>query len=270
MSTCTYCGQDGRLTREHILPSFIYKYQYTIGNGKTAGWREKPQKIIEGEVVIKDVCENCNNVVLGEMDAYVKNMLERSGVFTKCFIKQDMIIDYNYGLLSRWLLKLAFNSSRASGKQLGVFDKFKNIILGEESDFSGFVITAGLFKPLKLTSEQQSKFGEHLGADYAGYVNPFFSRISFPQYDLPGTFIKQIVIGALIFHVVVFKNELSREHRKDLTKEYLNMCKGMTLIRKNKSQVTIIQTPLTFIDSMQSHMLRPEVEPHLERLLKNI
>jgi len=270
MSICTYCGQEGRLTREHILPSFVYNYQYSIGKGKTSGWREKPQRIVEGEAVIKDVCERCNNVVLSELDAHVKNLLEKAGLFTKCFLKEYVTIDYNYNLLSRWLLKVAFNSSRASGRQLRVFDKFKNVILGKSSDFSEFVISAGLFKPLKLTPEQKEEYGKYLDVDPSGYVNPFFPRISWSESELLEISVKQIVIGAFIFHVVVFENGLPRERRKQLAREYLNICEGMTLIRKNKSQAKIIQTQLTFIDSMQHHMLRPEVEPHLAKLLKGV
>jgi hypothetical protein len=109
MSTCIYCGQEGKMTREHILPSFIYEYQYSTASGKTIGWQEKSKKMISVEAKIKDVCFHCNNVVLCNLDGYVKNMLERSGFFTECFLKEKVNIDYNYSLLSRWLLKVAFN-----------------------------------------------------------------------------------------------------------------------------------------------------------------
>ncbi len=45
----------------------------------------KIKKMISGEAKIKDVCFHCNNVVLCNLDGYVKNMLERSGFFTECF-----------------------------------------------------------------------------------------------------------------------------------------------------------------------------------------
>ncbi|EDX6482754.1 TPA: hypothetical protein N2F35_001341 [Salmonella enterica] len=268
MSLCVYCGQEGKVTREHILPAFIYEYQYNIGSGKMIGWQEKPKKLIYGEAKIKDVCTHCNVVILCELDGYVKNLLEKSGFFTENFSQKNVNIRYNYSLLSRWLLKVAFNSSRASDNKLFFFDKYKNIILGKTKDFSNFAMSAGLFKPLKLTAIEIIKYGKALKADSFGYVNPFIGRVSEIKFNSPEFSVKQIVIGALILHIIAFKDNLSREDKKKIIKEYLNKCKGMTLIRKNKSQINIVQTPLTFMDSMQHYMLHPDVEPQLEELLK--
>jgi hypothetical protein len=254
------------MTREHILPSFIYEYQYSTGSGKTIGWQEKPQKIISGEAKIKDVCSHCNSVVLCELDGYAKNILEQSGFFTQCFLKEHVNINYNYSLLSRWLLKVAFNSSRASEKKLFFFDKYKDVILGKSSDFSGFAISAGLFKPLKLTALEIEKYGHQLEVDPSGYANPFFGRISWGDFESSEYSVKQIVIGAAIFHIIAFNGDLLRGRKKILIKEYLKICKGMTLIRKNESKVNVIQTPITFLDSMKNHMLRPEVEPYMREL----
>ncbi|MNG70261.1 hypothetical protein D3C73_125720 [compost metagenome] len=197
-------------------------------------------------------------------------MLERSGFFTECFLKEQVNIDYNYSLLSRWLLKVAFNSSRASGKKLTFFDKYKDVILGKSSDLSGFAISAGLLKPLKLTTLEMEKYGHYLKIDPSGYVNPFFSRISWAELESSEYAVKQIIIGAAIFHVIAFKDDLLRARKKILINEYLEICKGMTLIRKNESKINVIKTPLTFIDSMKNHMLRPEVEPYLRELSKKL
>lgn len=268
MSICIYCGQEGKVTREHILPSFIYEYQYSTGSGKTIGWQEKPKKMISDEAKIKDVCSRCNNVILSELDNYAKNMLERSGFFSECFVKEQVKINYNYNLFSRWLLKVAFNSSRASEKKLNFFDKYKDVILGQSFDFSGFVISAGLLKPLKLTPAEIEKYEHHLRIDSSGYANPFFSRISWAEFESSECAVKQIVIGAAIFHIIAFKDDLIRTRKKNLIREYLDIFKGMNLIRKNESKINIIQTPLTFVDSMKHHMQRPEVEPYLRELSK--
>ncbi|QIZ51715.1 hypothetical protein DWG24_13600 [Dickeya zeae] len=269
MSVCIYCGQEGKVTREHILPSFIYKYQYSTSSEKTIGWQEKSKKIISDEAKIKDVCDHCNNVILSELDGYVKNMLEHSGFFTQCFLKEQVNINYNYSLISRWLLKVAFNSSRASEKKLDFFDKYKDIILGQDSDLSGFAISAGLLKPLKLTPSEVEKYGHDLNTDPSGYANPFFGRISWVEFESSECAVKQIVIGAAIFHIIAFNTDLLRARKKALIKEYLEVFKGMALIRKNESKINITQTPLTFIDSMKNHMLRREVEPYLIELSKN-
>ncbi|WP_155859047.1 hypothetical protein [Enterovibrio calviensis] len=255
------------MTREHILPSFVYKYQERNKKGKISGWREKPQKIVDGEAVIKDVCAECNNVVLGALDGHAKQVLEKAGVFTSNFKENKLYLEHNYNELSRWLLKVAYNSSRASGKHQGVFEKFKGFILGESSVPSQFIISAGLLKPLKLTNDQYHECGKDLDADEHRYVNPFYPRISWAPQTPTGFSVKQIVIGALVFHVVILNDSISRDERKRLIKQYFKRCKGMRLMRKNERKAKVSQIPLTFIDSMQHHMLRPEVEPHLAELL---
>ncbi|HCZ8407769.1 TPA: hypothetical protein O4D63_000093, partial [Proteus mirabilis] len=208
MSTCIYCGKDGKVTKEHILPSFIYEYQRSISHDKAVGWQEKAKKITGGEATIKDTCSDCNNVTLSQLDGYAKNLLKCSGFFTECFLKEQVKINYNYNLLSRWLLKVAFNSSRASGKQLTFFEKYTDIILGENTKLSGFVIFAGLLKPVKLTHQEIEKYSYFLKNSSSGYVNPFFGRISHLELGISEFAVKQIVIGAAIFHIISFKDNL--------------------------------------------------------------
>ncbi|WP_068717336.1 hypothetical protein [Vibrio tritonius] len=269
MAICIYCGQNKTLTREHIMPAFVYTYQYSISNSKCIGWREKAQKLLQQEAKIRDVCAHCNNVVLGAIDAHAKSALEKSGAFTPNFNKNAVDFEYDFNQYARWLLKVAFNSSRASGKQLGVFDQYKDLILDKSSDYSGFFITGGLLKPYKLTPQQISDVGQSLFADSSGYVNPFFSRISWAQ-NLPNDIsVKQIVIGAFVFHVVSYGQNISRVRKRELQKEYLKMCKGMAILNKGSCRTKLSQIPLTFVDSMGPHMLREEVKPHMDKLLTN-
>ncbi|EHK2856209.1 hypothetical protein J7X11_004706 [Vibrio parahaemolyticus] len=267
MAICIYCSQNKTLTREHIMPAFVYAYQDSISNSKSIGWREKAQKVLQGEAVIKDVCDHCNNVVLGTLDAHAKSALEKAGAFTPNFNKSTVDFEYDFNQYARWLLKVAFNSSRASGKHLGVFDQYKDLILDKNKNYSSFIITGGLLKPYKLTKQQKIDHGQSLFADSSGYVNPFFSRVSWAQ-NLPNDIsVKQIVIGALVFHVVSFSPNMSRVRKRELQKEYLKMCKGMAILNKGSSRTKLSQLPLTFVDSMGPHMLREEVKPHMYKLL---
>ncbi|MCK8129089.1 hypothetical protein MTF66_29030 [Pseudoalteromonas sp. 2CM39R] len=256
MGICAYCKNEEKLTKEHVMPSFVYKYMKDMGQGSSSGWNEKAQKQVGSEFVVKDVCAPCNNVVLGELDAHAKVVVSETGVFTPLFTAKTVKINYEYDLLLRWLLKVAFNSSRGSGINEGVFDKFTNLILGKNCDYSEVVISAGLLRPYKLELAERQKYGKDLNANNYGYVNPFFTRISWAPNTPKEFYTKQIIIGALIFHVVVFTSGVIRNDRKRLKKEYLKMCKGMTIIRQNTSNTLIKQTPLSFIDSMEHQVLR--------------
>ena len=54
---CAYCGNIAPLTREHVVPSFVYK-KNPLGK---FGYNPKADAFITYEAQIKDVCAECNN-----------------------------------------------------------------------------------------------------------------------------------------------------------------------------------------------------------------
>lgn len=270
MSECIYCGDSGKLTREHILPSFVYQHHYQIeGQDNVIGWREKPEKIVSGEAKIKDVCSNCNNIILSEYDSHAKKVLEDANIFQKNFLLKQTTFEYNYGLLSRWLLKVSYNSSRASGKQIEEFAIFKSYIINKSDTNNDFFIACGLLKPVKLSEEEFIEHGDTFGLNKPGYINPFFTRISWAPCNISGYTVKQIVIGALVFHVCAFTNNLNRQEKKSIKKRHIESCKNMQIISSTRVKHTAVQLPITFIDSMGPHMLRDNVKPEMDKLLTN-
>lgn len=271
MAKCIYCGKSEKLTREHILPSFVYQQHYQIEEQSTVvGWREKPEKVIPGEATIKDVCANCNNVILSEYDAHAKGVLESANIFQKNFLLNKATFHYDYTLLSRWLLKVAYNSSRASGKQIEEFESFKPYILNKGSENKNFFLACGLLKPVKLTQDEFIQHGKTFGLNKPGYINPFFTRISWSPTPLDGYIVKQIIIGALVFHICVFTHQTNRDRKKITKKQHIDYWKGMTTISSNKARHTAMQLPLSFIDSMGPHMLRDNVKPEMDMILKTL
>ncbi len=268
MAECIYCGKSGKLTREHILPAFIYQHHYQIeGQNNVTGWRENPGKVITGEAKIKDVCAYCNNVILSEYDSHAKGVLESADIFQKNFLLKETTFNYDYQLLSRWLLKVAYNSSRASDKQIDVFENLKTYILNKNIKSNSFFIACGLLKPVKLTQDEFIQYGKAFGLNKPGYINPFFTRISWPPSSLDGYSVKQIVIGALVFHICVFTDNVNREEKKKVKKRHLESCKNMKIISLNRTKHKATRLPISFIDSMGPHMLRDNVKPEMDKLL---
>lgn len=71
------------------------------------------KKLISGEPTVKDVCANCNNVVLSRLDAYACNLYRR--YFHKIAdIGDQLDFEYEYDHLLRLILKINFNSARAN------------------------------------------------------------------------------------------------------------------------------------------------------------
>jgi hypothetical protein len=203
MSKCAYCGLEAKATREHIIPAFIYKYQKI--NGGHEGWNEKAGKVLTGEAKIKDTCAICNNGALGTLDGIAKTTLEELGVFTGNFLSSSALLKYDYDLFTRWLLKVTFNSARASGNTPDIFKLLVPYMLGKDQTPDNVFILTAIHKPEILTNEQMKEHKGALPFNKRGNSNPFFVRISIvPDFDNDLN-VRSFIIGAFIFLVVIFK-----------------------------------------------------------------
>lgn len=126
---CAFCFQDNKLTREHIWPEGILKRLPTY-RGR---FSEKADKVIAGDLTIKDVCITCNSGVLSELDAY------GCLLFDKYFHEvaepdTELRFEYDYDNLFRWLLKIAYNTARSSANpNLSLLRPLTPYILGQSA-----------------------------------------------------------------------------------------------------------------------------------------
>ncbi|MEX0803604.1 MAG: hypothetical protein WD688_09865 [Candidatus Binatia bacterium] len=106
---CVYCGARGSLTREHIIPRSILERVPQ----DSMRYIESAEKVILNDPVIKDVCKACNEGVLSELDAYGSQLFDRHFCNPPA-PKTTITFTYEFNRLARWLLKISFNSARAS------------------------------------------------------------------------------------------------------------------------------------------------------------
>ncbi|CAK8713345.1 hypothetical protein GMJAKD_02610 [Candidatus Electrothrix aarhusensis] len=117
MKVCAYCKKENTLTREHIWPTSIIKKQFSDELKST--YNPKNNRFYPGEPVIKDVCAECNNEKLSNIDRDLALLYDEH--FHDIVQPGDSVFfEYNYENLLRGLLKISFNSARAQ--------KNKNII----------------------------------------------------------------------------------------------------------------------------------------------
>jgi hypothetical protein len=129
--TCAYCGSDGPLTREHLWPQALHRRLPAVEDN--AGfWLAKIGKEIQNEPTVRDVCATCNNGALSKLDAYICYLFDT--YFIHSLERHDQVIfEFNYHLLKRWLVKMCFNSARvnASIDQKIAFPPLLPYILGK-------------------------------------------------------------------------------------------------------------------------------------------
>jgi Fe-S cluster biosynthesis and repair protein YggX len=111
-SSCAYCNKAATRTKEHLWPASLHKRLYAANQQKAnAFWLARLQREIPSEPQVRDVCANCNNVVLSKLDSYICCLFD-STLVTILHRYERVYFEHSYHLLKRWLLKMCFNSAR--------------------------------------------------------------------------------------------------------------------------------------------------------------
>jgi hypothetical protein len=120
---CAYCGVEGKMTREHVIPNGFIK---DMNIEEQITWLNKaPVRVIESEIKVKDVCSKCNNGKLSELDDYALKLIKEYNNKIEINTKK-LFFKCDYSKLSRWLLKVCFNSARANDTTYDIltYEKF--------------------------------------------------------------------------------------------------------------------------------------------------
>lgn len=123
---CAYCGLPRPLSREHIWPNgFLRRGRFGLKYSARAG------RTFEGDLVVRDVCETCNNGPLGALDGYACELYDSNfRHFPEHFT--PVRFAFEYSKLTRWLIKVAFNSARAQGHDdTELLNRYRPVILAE-------------------------------------------------------------------------------------------------------------------------------------------
>ena len=219
---CRYCQLDKKLTREHIIPNFIYKFQHNSGLPKV-GWNQKANDVIGGEAKIGDVCEECNNGPLSDLDAYGQNFLITNGFLSQTFTKTSTDIYYDYFQLIRWLMKISYNAATAvDDKHASAFDMYRDFILtGQpEPGVNDIVLFAGISSPLLLTGKLEEETNIVVTDD--NLCAPFYMRITQNnnKYLQKGIIKRELYFGSIFFHIAICKN--SKISKNQFVRELCN------------------------------------------------
>lgn len=141
-NACAYCQRVAKLTREHIWPASIVRQV-----SERSRYDANSPKLLWSDLVIKDVCEPCNNGPLSELDAYGTQLFER--YFARYITAQGSVrFEYDFDRLARWLLKLSFNSARSVGSDAERLSRYAPALIDKAVDLpQDFSIALDLVLP---------------------------------------------------------------------------------------------------------------------------
>ena len=193
---CAYCGATtNKLTREHIWPSCIIERVPTYN----ARYSERANKVFNGDLTISDVCVDCNSGPLSHLDNYICKLYDR------WFVQfpergQWLNFDYDWSLLGRWLLKISFNSARASGSDSVVLARFANTILGIDPRTPDLAIWLDLAEPTYFENEYG---GGLVGLKRVLPLMTRVCRIQIPDANIPNYTVRLVAINAFYFYLAI-------------------------------------------------------------------
>jgi hypothetical protein len=218
---CAYCKKEKKLTKEHIWPASIVRKL-----NDRARYSSTFKKLVTSDLVIKDVCADCNGGPLSIIDAYGLKLFDK--YFEKDIdIKQTIKFEYDFKLLSRWLLKLSFNSARASKSDYLRLEKYAPMLIDLELELpNDFSITLDIVEPTIINSKKTFKPNTNR-----------ICSIQFPKDIGDWCTVRLVTINSFYFWILIQDvpdNEVNIEHAEKV----LSQIKG-TYIDKQENIINI-------------------------------
>ena len=240
MPTCAYCKREGVMTREHVIPSFVYAFHKE--HGSCIGWNEAAEKMLPGEGKVKDVCANCNNKILGSLDAYGKELLAGAGILVPNYTKLDLTLQYDFDKLVRWLLKMSFNSARIDGAHSHLFERLIPYMLGESAGppRSKVAVIAYLAGPEYLDQVKRVQEPYASAAGGSDRLNPFLTRICYSAFpNIKNYTLRLNIFGPLVFYILLFHENVLAGHAASSVRHLLKLIPEAVELRPSRKLVEL-------------------------------
>ena len=193
--SCAFCGKSTALTREHIWPSGIIRRvpEYT------ARYSEKADKVFGADLTIADVCAKCNNGPLSDLDAYICDLYDRYFAF---FPERGEAVEFSYdsSRLGRWLLKISYNSARASGPDGPALSRSADLILGTDPRPPDVAIWLDLVAPAYF---ENLRDGIAIEPKRVPPKMTRVCRVQIPGAETPNYLVRMVAINAFYFYLAV-------------------------------------------------------------------
>lgn len=265
MGKCAYCKQEKRLTREHLLPDWYLKIDPSPED--TTFLERAKDRFISSDPVIKDVCAECNNVRLSQLDKYGKSVYTST---LSHFIYRDepFSLNFDYTRFVKWLIKIAYNSARIHGTDIHVLEDYASILVDQSplpEHLRVFVTT--------ITPSVIDAFGNRAMAkrcDSAQACNPSWFRTGvfrIPEFDSISWSFRHVTINSFCFFLCVPQIGCETAYKEE-SQLLASAKKGNTLgVMLSSSGVT--ELPAASIDALTYSLAHIAAFPFSYNLIHN-
>jgi hypothetical protein len=229
INLCAYCGNMKKLTREHIFPKFIIRKESDM-----VSFSEKANKLTKTELVIKDVCTQCNSGELSKLDNYISQLYD--SYFAK-FVRENELLQFSYdfGKLARWLLKVSYNSSRAVRIDADILRGYSKVILTDGEIPERLMIFLDIVTPTTVQPGNVAFKGRTEIMPNAMRAARFYvpDNSKLEQYTT-----RLVSLNSYYFYIVIIPEEVNES--EIISKEEINYFIPGTYLDPNKTEITVV------------------------------
>ena len=188
---CAYCRGAGPFTNDHVWPScFLDRF-----GRHAAHFSARGQKVHGADYVVKDVRTVCNSERLSPLDSYFCMLYEQYFAHLHDF-DSTVTLQYDFCLLARTLLKIAYNSARQGLSNPEPLEELREFIVGLDPYPTQLAIFAELVSPTMVLQSNGS----------ICKVMPNMYRSALGQYLGPGgdrILLRMVSVNSYYFHLIV-------------------------------------------------------------------
>ncbi len=121
-------------TDEHIFPKSLLG----LYPEQDITYKDNNKYVDNRGLTISDVCNECNNGFLAELDSYGQRLISNSFMtpykFSDYYVAHHIVLD-DVTTFSRWILKIIYNGSRLEKREDSYFDNLLPYIMGEKIEY---------------------------------------------------------------------------------------------------------------------------------------
>jgi len=227
---CAYCGSTGPFSREHVWPKCFLE---RLGK-RYAHYSPKSDKVHGADYVVRDVCTSCNNEELSELDVYFCSLYDRYFKEPRGF-EEAVAFEYDYDLLERSLLKIAYNTARSAGSETIPLERVAGYILHGSSRPNGLAVIAELVSPTYIEDNSRP-------ISVIKEVRPTLYRSALGRLDTPHGFavlVRIVAINSFFFHFLLARDLEDMGSFLAAVGEFLEGIRGSVMLSPDNDHVLL-------------------------------
>lgn len=185
-----------------------------------------PEKIFKDNsgLTIADVCAECNNGALSELDSYGGELIKKQFKDEIDYNMKDAVIEktIEYDLFAKWILKIAYNYFRSRKIECSFMEEYIPCILQNVELSDNFDIFMGLhinttpvleevynYQPLQICENPKLR-GTSIGIEFLFKLPHNFNSITIPENEST----LAIRFGNAVMYVIFWKKDCPVELKK--------------------------------------------------------